>query len=100
MYSYKLFSFCLSQFFVPYLPCVFRSGISSGIDICTFSILTLLFRVSEKTATPTSVVLMAINTFVGYLYREFALGGVERDAVTFFTVCVPIVVIGKTARRT
>ena len=42
---------------------------------------------------------MAINTFVGYLYREFAMGGVERDAVTFFTVCVPIVVIGKTARR-
>ena len=26
----------------------------SGIDICSFSVLTLLFRVSEKTATPTS----------------------------------------------
>ncbi|CAN0234610.1 unnamed protein product [Ascophyllum nodosum] len=73
---------------------IFSSISGSGIDICTFSILTLLFRVSEKTATPTSVVLMAINTFVGYLYREFALGGVQRDAVTFFTVCVPIVVIG------
>ncbi|CAN0447101.1 unnamed protein product [Ascophyllum nodosum] len=73
---------------------IFSSISGSGIDICTFSILTLLFRVSEKTATPTSVVLMAINTLVGYLYRQFALGGVERDAVTFFTVCVPIVVIG------
>lgn len=73
---------------------IFSSISGSGIDICTFSILTLLFRVSEKIATPTSVVLMAINTLVGFMYRQFAMDGVEPDAVTFFTVCVPIVVIG------
>ncbi|VDN34492.1 unnamed protein product [Cylicostephanus goldi] len=37
---------------------VFTAFAGSGVDICTFSIITLLFRVSEKTATPTSVVLM------------------------------------------
>ncbi|VDL71831.1 unnamed protein product [Nippostrongylus brasiliensis] len=36
----------------------FSAFSGSGVDICTFSIITLLFRVSEKTATPTSVVLM------------------------------------------
>lgn len=69
----------------------------SGIDICTFAILTLLFRVTEKTATPTSVVLMAINTLVGFMYRELAMGGVEQEAVRFFIVCVPVVVIGELA---
>ena len=49
-----------------------NSAISgSGLDICSFAILTLLFRVNERTATPTSVVLMAGNTLVGFLYRQF-----------------------------
>merc|ERR1712154_82125 len=30
----------------------------SGVDICSFSILCILFRISEKVATPTSIVLM------------------------------------------
>lgn len=68
---------------------------SSGIDICTFSILTLLFRVSEKVATPTSVVLMAMNTLAGFMYRQLAMGGVESEATRFFIVCVPVVVVGE-----
>lgn len=68
---------------------------SSGIDICTFSILTLLFRVSEKVATPTTVVLMAINTLLGFMYRQLVMGGVDSEAIRFFTVCVPVVVIGE-----
>ncbi len=45
----------------------FSSIAGSGIDIMNFAVLTLLFRVSEKTATPTSVVLMGCNTVVGFL---------------------------------
>lgn len=30
----------------------------SGVDICIFAIITVLFRVSEKSATPTTIVLM------------------------------------------
>ena len=83
------------QRLLPFLPVGrFRLLLSSGIDICTFSILALLFRVSEKVATPTSVVLMAINTLVGFMYRQLAMGGVESEAMRFFTVCVPVVVIG------
>ncbi|KAK6020803.1 hypothetical protein OSTOST_13536, partial [Ostertagia ostertagi] len=36
---------------------VFDAFAGSGVDICIFSIITLLFRVTEKTATPTTVVL-------------------------------------------
>ena len=71
------------------------SGIAgSGIDICSFAVLTLFFRVNERTATPTSVILMAINTSVGFMYRELAQGGVENDAWGFWACCIPIVVVG------
>lgn len=66
----------------------------SGIDICSFAMLTLLFRVSEKTATPTSVVLMGLNTALGFAYRQFVQGGVEDHAWGFLAVCAPVVVIG------
>ena len=48
---------------------IFTAVSGSGLDICSFSILTLLFRVTEKTATPTSVILMAGNTVVGFFWR-------------------------------
>ena len=56
--------------------------------------LTLLFRIDEKVATPTSVILMGVNTVVGFAYREFGQGGVEEDAWGFLAVCAPIVVFG------
>lgn len=74
---------------------IFSAMAGSGIDICSFALLTLFFRVSEKVATPTSVILMAINTTIGFAYRQFGMGGVESDAWGFFAVCIPIVVIGK-----
>jgi len=77
-----------------FLGGIFSSISGSGIDICSFACLTLFFRVSEKTATPTSVILMAINTVVGFLYREYGMGGVEHDAWGYFLVCVPIVCFG------
>mmetsp|Transcript_6798 Transcript_6798/g.8768 ORF Transcript_6798/g.8768 Transcript_6798/m.8768 type:complete len:473 (+) Transcript_6798:139-1557(+) len=77
-----------------FLGGIFSSISGSGIDICSFACLTLLFRVSEKTATPTSVVLMAINTMVGFLYRQYGQGGIESDAYGFFLVCAPIVCFG------
>jgi len=73
---------------------IFSGLAGSGIDICSFACLTLIFRVTERTATPTSVILMAINTSIGFLYRQFGMGGVEQDAWGFWAVCIPIVVIG------
>jgi uncharacterized membrane protein YfcA len=66
----------------------------SGLDIFSFAILTLLFRVSEKTATPTSVVLMGINSAVAFFYRQVVMGGVHHEAWGYFFVCIPIVVVG------
>lgn len=77
-----------------FLGGIFSSISGSGIDICSFAVLTLLFRISEKTATPTSVVLMAINTVVGFLYRNYGQEGIQSEAWGFFIVCAPIVCFG------
>ncbi|TMS35432.1 hypothetical protein L596_002838 [Steinernema carpocapsae] len=65
----------------------------SGVDICSFSVLTLLFRVSEKVATPTSVVLMAVNTCVGFFWRQLIDANVSDLAWEYWSVSVPVVVV-------
>ena len=66
----------------------------SGIDICSFAVITLLFRVSEKVATPTSVVIMAVNTSIGFFWRACIQQQIEVEAWKYFAVCIPVVVFG------
>ena len=66
----------------------------SGLDICSFSILTLLFRVSEKTATPTSVVLMAWNSLLGSFWRTVIMADVSVITWEYLCVSAQIVFIG------
>lgn len=67
----------------------------NGLDICTFAVLVLRLRICEKIATPTSVVLMAINAAVGFAYKEaFIPGGMAPEAWRYWWVCVPVVVVG------
>jgi len=71
------------------------SGIAgSGLDIVTFSLLVLAFRVCEKVGTPTSVVLMASNSLVAVLWREGFSTGMDPVAWSYWYVCVPVVVVG------
>lgn len=81
------------------LSCGFLGGIfssigGSGIDICSFAVLTLVFRVSERVATPTSVILMAGNTVIAFIYRRYAIDTVSPEVYNLWLVCIPVVVIG------
>lgn len=69
--------------------------VGTGIDILTFSFLTLALGVCVKVATPTSVVLMGINSLVGFIFKSnFIEGGMAQDAWNYLLVCIPIVIIG------
>ncbi len=68
--------------------------IGNGIDIITFSLMVLLFRVSEKVATPTSVLLMAINAVVGFMLYLFVLDGFTLQVKAYWLAAVPVVVVG------
>jgi uncharacterized membrane protein YfcA len=77
-----------------FLGGIFSSISGSGLDICAFAVLTVYFRVSERVATPTSIVLMAINAVVAFLYRRFAMQDVDPEVYNLWLVCIPVIVIG------
>ena len=60
--------------------------IGSGLDICSFSILCILFRISEKVATPTSIVLMATNSLLGLSWRQLMTDGKVFHTIHFLII--------------
>ncbi|CAJ0598906.1 unnamed protein product [Cylicocyclus nassatus] len=71
---------------------IFTAFTGSGVDICIFSIITLLFRVTEKTATPTTVVLMGLNSVIGVYYRSVWVGDISPLALNYIKCSVPVAV--------
>ncbi|EPB71413.1 hypothetical protein ANCCEY_09496, partial [Ancylostoma ceylanicum] len=71
---------------------IFTAFTGSGVDICIFSIITLLFRVTEKTATPTTIVLMGLNSVIGVYYRSVWEGHISPLALDYIKCTVPVAV--------
>ncbi len=72
---------------------IFAANTGSGIDMLTFIVLTLAIGVNEKVSTPTTVVIMAINSVFGSALHAFVVQdlGVAFD---YWLVAVPVVVFG------
>lgn len=66
----------------------------NGIDICSFAFVTLKYRLSEKVATPTSVILMASNAVLGFVLHGAVLQDMTLEAYNFWWVSIPVVVFG------
>lgn len=73
---------------------IFSSVLGNGIDICTFSYVVLKYGLSEKIATPTSVILMASNAIVGFSLHYFFLDSIQPEVVSYWLVSVPVVIFG------
>ncbi len=68
--------------------------VGTGIDIICFSVMVLLFRLTEKVSTPTSVVLMAFNSWVGFALHVFVIGGFTSEVKDYWLAAIPVVVVG------
>lgn len=68
--------------------------VGNGIDIILFSVMVLLFKVSEKVATPTSVILMAFNAVIGFGLQFFLLQDFSLPIQNYWLAAIPVVVIG------
>ena len=68
--------------------------VGSGMDIVGFSIMVLLFGLSEKISTPTSVILMAINAVVGFILHQYFVGDFVEPVTNYWRAAVPVVVVG------
>lgn len=68
--------------------------VGNGIDIICFSVMVLLFRLSEKVSTATSVVLMACNALIGFSIHLFIIGGFSIEVKNYWLAAIPVVVVG------
>lgn len=68
--------------------------VGNGIDIAVFSLMVLLFGISEKVATPTSVILMAVNAVAGFALQVFAFHNFPDPVRHYWLAAIPIVVVG------
>jgi uncharacterized membrane protein YfcA len=71
----------------------FAAQTGSGIDMLTFIVLTLAFGMNEKISTPTTVVIMGLNSVVGFFLHGVVLQDVG-IMWNYWLVAVPVVVIG------
>lgn len=65
----------------------------NGIDIFSFCLFTLYYRISEKVATPTSVIIMTINTILGFLLHAFVIQDFQQIEFDFWICSIPVVLI-------
>lgn len=79
--------------FVGVLGGIFAAQTGSGIDMATFIVLTLAFGLNEKVSTPTTVVIMALNSIVGFFFRGVFIQDIG-IAWEYWLVAIPIVIVG------
>jgi len=80
--------------FIGFLGGILSAILGSGIDIFTFAYVTMKYNLSEKVATPTSVIIMAVNSIIGFLLHYFILSDFGREEFQILKVCIPVVIFG------
>lgn len=70
------------------------SILGSGLDIFSFAYITIRYQLSEKVATPTSVVVMAINSLIGFSLHYFIIQDFAQEEFNYWLVSIPVVLIG------
>uniref|UniRef100_A0A914X9E7 Uncharacterized protein n=1 Tax=Plectus sambesii TaxID=2011161 RepID=A0A914X9E7_9BILA len=69
---------------------VLTSFSGSGVCVCSFSILTLLFSINEKIATQTSIILIANNVLVGFFWRAKINETISQLAWEYWLCAAPV----------
>lgn len=72
---------------------IFAAQVGSGIDVITFMTLTLAFGMDEKVSVPTTVIIMAINSWVGFFLRGVVIQDIG-IMWNYWLVAVPVVILG------
>jgi uncharacterized membrane protein YfcA len=71
---------------------IISSIFGTGINIFTFCLMTIYYRVNEKVATPSSVIIMTIETLLGLFLHTQIINDFQPEAFELWLACVPVVV--------
>ncbi len=84
----------IEMIIVGFVGGILSSIVGTGINICTFSFVTMKYRLSEKIATPTSVILMASDSIMGFMLHLLVMKDIKPEVFYYWQVCIPVVMIG------
>lgn len=79
--------------FIGFLGGAFSANTGAGTDMLAFIVLILAFGVDEKISTPTSVIIMGLNSVVGAFMYVFVMQEVG-IVWNYWLVAVPVVILG------
>jgi uncharacterized membrane protein YfcA len=71
---------------------IISSLFGTGINIFTYCLMTIYYRVSEKVATPSSVIIMTIEVILGFFLHARVLKDFQPLAFDMWIACVPFVI--------
>jgi len=77
-----------------FLGGVLSALVGTGENSVVFMVMVLLFRVSEKIVTPTTVVLMTMVTIPGFLLHLFVLHDFTPTVMGYWLAAMPVVAVG------
>jgi uncharacterized membrane protein YfcA len=77
-----------------FLGGVVSALVGTGENSVIFMVMVLLFRVSEKIVTPTTVILMTMVTIPGFLLHVFVLRDFTPAVMGYWLAAVPVVAVG------
>ncbi len=95
-------------FFFGLIGGMISSIFGTGINIFTFCLMTIYYRIDEKVAVPSSVIIMTIETLLGFFLHAGIIHDFQNESFEMWIVCVPVVavfaplgsfVISKVSRR-
>ncbi len=83
----------LTIIFFGFIGGIITAFFGNGVDILTFCLLTLYYRINEKITTPTSIVIMTIHTIIGFAMHVFVVRDFQEQVFNFWLCSIPVVII-------
>jgi uncharacterized membrane protein YfcA len=80
-----------------FLGGVVSALVGTGINSVVFMVMVLLFRISEKIVTPTTVILMTLVTIPGFLFHVFVMRDFTPVVMGYWLAAIPVVAVGAPA---
>lgn len=72
---------------------IISSIFGTGINIFTFCLMTIYYGISEKVAVPSSVLIMTMETLLGFFIHAGVIKDFQQLAFEMWIACIPFVII-------
>lgn len=72
---------------------VISSIFGTGINIFTFCLMTIYYGINEKVAVPSSIIIMSIETILGFFIHAGIVNDFQQEAFEMWIACIPFVII-------